>query len=46
MAVELPVYQRQEFVIYSAERLNIDTLTPDVSTFYGYIEDIEKLEMK
>lgn len=45
-AVELPVYQRQEFVIYSAERLNIDTLTPDVSTFYSYIEDIEKLEMK
>lgn len=45
-AVELPVYQRQECMVYSAERLNLDTLTQDVATFYKYFKEIELLEMK
>ncbi|NLD59767.1 MAG: ABC transporter substrate-binding protein [Clostridiales bacterium] len=44
-AVELPVYQRQECFIFSAERLNLDTLTPEITTFWKWIDEIETLEM-
>ena len=45
-AVELPTYQRQNAVIFSTERVNLDTVTPDITTFWGWMNDIEKLEMK
>ncbi|WMC94270.1 ABC transporter substrate-binding protein [Kineothrix sp. MB12-C1] len=45
-AVEIPVYQRQNCIIYSAERINTDSFTPDVTTFYKWWKEIEKLEMK
>ncbi len=44
-AVELPVYQRQNVVIFSAKRVNMDTVTPDMTSFWGWENDIEKLEM-
>ena len=44
-AVEIPVYQRQNVIIFSTERVNIDTVTPDITTFWGWANDIEKLEM-
>lgn len=44
-AVEIPVYQRQECFVYSAERINVETLTPDMTTFWGWMNDIELLEM-
>ena len=45
-AVEIPVYQRQNVFIFSTQRINVDTLTPDITTFWGWENDIEKLEMK
>ena len=45
-AVEIPTYQRQNCIIFSTERLNIDTLTPDITTFWGWLNDIELVEMK
>lgn len=45
-AVEIPVYQRQNAIIFSTERVNIDTVTPDSTTFYGWMSEIENLEMK
>jgi peptide/nickel transport system substrate-binding protein len=45
-AVELPVYQRQNAVIFSAERVNTDTLPGDMTTYWGYGLEIEKLELK
>ena len=45
-AVELPVYQRQEAMVYSTERINIDTLTPDITTFWKFLREIEKVELK
>ena len=45
-AVEIPVYQRQNVFIFSTRRVNIQTLTPDITTFWGWENDIEKLEMK
>lgn len=44
-AVEIPAYQRQNCVVFSTQRINIDTLTPDITTFWGWMNDIENLEM-
>ncbi len=45
-AVEVPVYQRQNIVIASEERVNTATITPDITTFYSWMAEIENLEMK
>ena len=44
-AVEIPTYQRLNVIIFSTERVAIDTLTPDITTFWGWMNDIELLEM-
>ena len=44
-AVEIPAYQRQNIRIASTERVNISTVTPDVTTYWGWLAEIEKLEM-
>lgn len=44
-AVEIPTYQRQNAFIFSTARVNIDTLTPDITTFWTWMNDLEKLEM-
>ncbi len=43
--VEIPTYQRQNAVVFSTERVNMDTVTPDITTFWGWMNDIELLEM-
>jgi peptide/nickel transport system substrate-binding protein len=45
-AVEVPIYQRQNCIIFSTERVNMDTVTPDITTFWVWWNDIELLEMK
>lgn len=44
-AVEVPVYQRQNAVIFSTERVNMDTVTPDITTFYGWLSEIQNVEL-
>jgi peptide/nickel transport system substrate-binding protein len=44
--VEIPTYQRQNRVIFSPERINMDTVTPDITTYWGWMNDLELLEMK
>lgn len=44
--VEVPVYQRQNCILFSTERIDIKTVTPDITTYWGWMNDIEKLEMK
>lgn len=44
-AVEVPIYQRQNCFIFSTERVNISTLTPDMTTYWGWMNDIELLEL-
>ena len=44
-AVEVPVYQRQDIYVLSPERVNADTLTPDITPYWNWMNDIEKLEM-
>ena len=43
--VEIPTYQRQNAVVIRTERVNVSTMTPDITTFGGWTNDIEKLEM-
>ena len=45
-ACEIPVYQRQNAIIFSTERINIDTITPDITTFYGWLNEIQNIEMR
>ena len=44
-AVETPTYQRQNAVLFSTERINMATMTPDITTFYGWASEIENIEL-
>lgn len=44
-AVEIPMYQRQNVIIFSTRRVNMATVTPDITPFWGWENDIEKLEL-
>ena len=44
-AVEVPVYQRQNAIIFSTERVNMSTTTPDITTFYKWYAEIENIEL-
>ena len=45
-AVEVPVYQRQNAIVFSTERVNIDTVTPDITTYYNWYAEIQNIELK
>ena len=45
-AVEVPAYQRQNCVVFSTERLDIDSITPAITTYWGWLTDIETLKVK
>ena len=44
-AVEVPTYQRQNIILLSAERVDISSVTPDITTYWGWMAEIETLEM-
>lgn len=44
-AVEIPVYQRSECFTFSTERVNISTLTPDMTPYWTWLAEVEKVEM-
>ncbi|MBR5637636.1 MAG: ABC transporter substrate-binding protein [Pseudobutyrivibrio sp.] len=44
-AVEIPTYQRQNGVLYSSERVNIDSLVKDPTPFWIWMDEIATLEM-
>ncbi len=44
--VELPTYQRQNCIIFSPERIKEDTMTKDITPFYGWLAEIQNVEMK
>ena len=45
-AVEIPIYQRQEGTVYGVERIDMDTVTPDQTTYYTWFNELEKIAMK
>ncbi len=44
-AVEIPVYQRQNAITFSTERVNMSTVTPDITTFYGWMAEVQNIEL-
>lgn len=44
-AVEIPVYQRQNCIIFSSQRVNLDTVTPDITTYWNWYAEIELIEV-
>ena len=44
-AVEIPNYQRKDGVIFSTERINVDTIPKDLTPFFGWMSELYKLEM-
>ncbi|MBR4982747.1 MAG: ABC transporter substrate-binding protein [Lachnospiraceae bacterium] len=44
-AVEVPVYQRQNAIIFATERVNMETVTPDITTFYPWWSEIQNIEL-
>lgn len=44
-AVEIPIYQRQNGTVFSSARINMDTIPADLTTYYGYAAEIEKIQM-
>ena len=44
-AVEIPAYQRQNIVIASTQRVDTATVTPDVTTYWGWLAEIETMKM-
>lgn len=45
-AVQVPVYQRENATIFSSERVNTKTLPENMTTYYGWYYEVEKIEMK
>jgi len=45
-AVEIPMYQRQNVIIFSTKRVDMNTVTPDITPFWGWANDIEMLQMR
>ena len=43
--VELPVYQRSEATIFSTERINIDTIAKDMTPYWTYKSELNKMEL-
>ena len=44
--VELPVYQRSECTIFGTARVNIDSVVKDMTPYWSWKDEIEKLELK
>lgn len=45
-AVEIPIYQRQNCFIFSTERIDMSTVTPDITTFWYWNVEPETIVMK
>lgn len=45
-AVEVPMYQRQNAAVFSPQRIDLSTLTPDMTAFWDWKNDIEKLRLR
>ncbi len=44
-AVEIPTYQRSNGYIFSTERVNVDSITPDMTPYWTWMAEIDKIEM-
>ncbi len=45
-AVDVPVYQKRNISIFSSSRINMETIAPDITSYYDWTDEIQKVEMK
>lgn len=45
-AVEVPVCEYREFILYSAERMNRSTIPDSTTVFYSWFNEIQKITMR
>lgn len=45
-AVEIPIYQRQNAIVYSPQRIDAESWVKDSTTFWNYRDEIEKIKVK
>ena len=45
-AVEIPIYQRQNCVTYSTQRVNTDTIVKDATPFYDWSDALTDIQMR
>ena len=43
---ELPLYQRKDCTAFATQRVNIDSIPQDMTPYWGWAAEIEKLEMQ
>lgn len=46
IAVEVPVIEQQSAIMCSSSRIDMDTMTKDITVYYSWINEIENIEMK
>jgi len=46
LAVEVPICGHQETVLYSSARIDTGTIAKDITGYYGWVNEIENIEMK
>ena len=44
--VELPTYQRKDCTVYSAERVDVTSIPQDMTPYWGWYAEIEKMAVK
>ncbi len=44
-AVEIPIYQRSDALAISSERVVVDSMPTDMTPYWSYLDEIEKLEL-
>lgn len=44
-AVSVPVYQRQDVILFSNERVDMNTVTPDITTSWSWYNDLQNVQM-
>lgn len=44
-ACEVPVYQRQEVTTFSSERIDVNSITPDMTSFYRWFIEIQNYQL-
>ncbi len=45
-AVMVPVYQERDITIFSSSRINMETILPDITTYYSWQNEIHTVQMK
>ncbi len=44
-ATSIPIYQRQNVILFSPERIDMDSVTPDITTNWNWYNDLQNLKM-